>query len=134
MTERVLCDTLLELLSTQLTKDDIYRLASKLDISQEDVEASFANFCTNEKLAIHDILDTWLTRQDSRAEAYQKLVKAMIHPDIGLNLIAREVLGYEDHEEDSQITNCKLFAIGTVGSMTCRDHSCLGSSAVDHPG
>ena len=94
LTARVLSDTHIQLLSHKLNMDDMYRLAVKLDISPEDVEADFAKFCTNKTVVIHNTLDQWMKGQDSREEAYRKLVEALIHPDVGLNLLAREVLGY----------------------------------------
>ena len=42
-------------LSMFITQDEMFRLGPKLDISQENVEASFAKFCNNEKAAIYDI-------------------------------------------------------------------------------
>ena len=94
-------------MSHELTKDDMYRLASKLGISPEDIESSFAKFCTNEKVAIQDILTTWFKRQYSREEAYKILGEALVHPDVGLNLVAREVLSFPFLEPDSMVTNCE---------------------------
>ena len=83
-----------EHISQKLRKNDMYRLAPKLNISSETVDSTFAKYCTNTEEAINDILQSWLKHQNSREEAYKNLAEAMIHPDVGLNLVAREVLGY----------------------------------------
>ena len=81
-------------LSQRLRRDDMYRLAPKLNISVETVDSAFAKYCTNISEAIKEILNSWLKRQKSRGDAYVKLGEGLIHPDVGLNLVAREVLGY----------------------------------------
>ena len=81
-------------LSQRLHKDDMYRLAPKLNISIGTVDSTFAKYCTNTSEAINEILHSWLKRQNSREEAYMKLGEALIHPDVGLNLVAREILDY----------------------------------------
>ena len=81
-------------LSQRLHKDDMYRLAPKLNISIETVDSTFAKYCTNTNEAIKEILHSWLKRQTSREDAYVKLGEALIHPDVGLNLVAREILDY----------------------------------------
>ena len=86
----------------------MFRLASKLGIIDEDVKASFAKFCTSEKEAIKYIITAWLKSQDSREEAYFNLAEALIHPDVGLSLVAREVLDYSVAEPDSLVTNRKF--------------------------
>ena len=89
-----LVDHHLEKLSTRLNKEEIYRLGRKLGIPSRQIDASFMKFCSSEKDAILHILSRWLKRQNSREEAYLVLGDAMIHPDVRLNLIAKEVLGY----------------------------------------
>ena len=81
-------------ISQRLRKVDMYRLAPKLSISSETVNSTFAKYCTNTEEAINDIMQSWLNRQNSWEKAYEKLGEALIHPDVGLNHIAREVLGY----------------------------------------
>ena len=81
-------------LSQRLHKDDMYRLAPKLNISIVTVDSTFAKYCTNTNEAIKEILHSWLKRQTSREDAYVKLGEALIHPDVGLNLVAREILDY----------------------------------------
>ena len=100
-----------------LTKDDIYRLASELDISMKDIRSSFAKFVSNVKAGFYDVLNTWLKRQSCRKEAYVKLGKALIHQDVGLNLVAREVLRYPLAEPDALVTNCKFEDIQPFGSV-----------------
>ena len=76
------------------------RLARQLDISKTEVETSFnkqKSFTTKE--AIHDILKNWLNRQDNRFAAYIAMGEALTHPNVSLNLIAREVLNYPPVEQ-----------------------------------
>ena len=87
-------DAHLEKVSGRLNKEEMYRLGQKLGISSRQMDASFMKFCSSENDAILHILSRWLKRQNSREEAYLALGDAMIHPDVGLNLITKEVLGY----------------------------------------
>ena len=93
---RALTDDMIEKLSNILTKNDMNRLAPKLDISPEDMYISYMNECNNSvmKDANYDILSRWLKKQNSREEAYVKLGEALIHPDVELNLLAKEVMDY----------------------------------------
>ena len=80
------------------------RLASQLDISDKEVNTSFNKqrpFTTKE--SIHDILKNWLNRQDSRHAAYITMGEALTHPDVGLKLIAREVLNYPPVERINEL-------------------------------
>ena len=75
------------------------RLSHQLGISPQDVDTSFHKqrpFTTKE--AIKGVLTNWLNRQDNRYAAYIAMGEALIHPDVGLNLIAREVLNYPPAE------------------------------------
>ena len=80
------------------------RLASQLAILPQEVETSFNKlrpFTTKE--SIRDILKNWLNRQDSRHAAYIAMGEALAHPDVGLNLIAREVLNYPPVERINEL-------------------------------
>ena len=127
----VLHDSVVKVLSMKLNEEDIYRLASRLDISLKDIEFSFARFCTNKKAAIYDILDTWFKRHSSRREAYVKLAKALIHPDVGLNLVAREVLRYPLAEPDSLVTNCKFEDVQPFGEMVVNSFQIVVTQKID---
>ena len=81
----------LEILSGRLNKEEIYRLGQRLGIPSRQMDASFMKFCTSEKDAS---LSTWLKRQNNRQDAFENQGKAMVHPDVGLNLLAKEVLDY----------------------------------------
>ena len=105
-----------------ITPDEMYRLASKLDISREDVDASFDKFCGNEKAAIYDILTTWWKSQNSREKAYVKLAKALVHPDVGLNLVAREVMGYRSTKKSNQLPSKHYLRFKASGLPLNEDH------------
>ena len=93
-------------LSQRLSKDDMKRLASTLYISPQDVNISLLTSCTDPEsiaAANHDILKNWLNRQDNRCAAYTTLGEALIHPDVGLNLIAREVLDYPPAKTENKL-------------------------------
>ena len=82
------------------------RLSSQLDISKQEVNTRYATHCTDRTAvtaANHDILSDWLKRQNSREEAYVIMGEALTHPDVGLNLIAREVLDYPPVERTNEI-------------------------------
>ena len=86
-----------EHLSGRLSAGDMKRLSSQLDMSQQEVNTRYATHCTDRAAvtaANQDILSDWLKRQNSREEAYVIMGEALTHPDVGLNLIAREVLNY----------------------------------------
>ena len=109
---RALTDDMLERLSQVLTKTDMKRLAPKLDISLEEVNRSYAEECDDNAVrsANYKILSRWLKKQNSREQAYIKLGEALLHPDVGLNLIAREVLDYfpqKQHDENQQRSGVK---------------------------
>ena len=80
------------------------RLVLQLDISSEEVETSLnqqRQFTTKE--AIQNILQKWLKRQDNRYVVYITMGKALIHPDVGLNLVATEVLKYHPDERINEL-------------------------------
>ena len=77
-------------LSQRLRKDEMYRLAPKLNISVKTVDQTFAKYCTNTSEAIKEILHSWLKRENSREEAYVKLGRALIHPDVWIKSLLRE--------------------------------------------
>ena len=101
----MLLDHQLDALSRRLSKTNVYNLAAQLNISTQVVDASFCYFCTDSistEKATHHVLTNWLNRQNNRKEAYLKLGEALTHPDVGLNLLAREVLHYPPMEKSSQ--------------------------------
>ena len=90
-----LTDSMMEKLSTEIQKEDIYLLAFKLGISHQEVDRTFTKKCTDKisiKKAILDVLQTWLRGQSSPQEAYTALREAMKHPDVKLNMIVTETL------------------------------------------
>ena len=96
----------MERLTGRLSAGDMKRLSSQLDISQQEVNTRYATHCTDRAAvtaANHDILSDWLKRQNSREEAYVIMGEALTHPDVGLNLIAREVLNYPPVERINEI-------------------------------
>ena len=102
----MLLDHQLDALAQRLNKTNVYHLAERLNIPTQTVDASFGLFCTDSPStvkAIRFVLTNWLNRQNNRKEAYLKLGEALIHPDVGLNLIAHEVLCYPTIEKSSQI-------------------------------
>ena len=91
---RALTDDLVEQIAKELSKEDMRRLALELGITLDEVDAIFARYCSDNISANKNLLSTWLNRQNSREEAFCKLVSALMHPDVGLNLLATEALGY----------------------------------------
>ena len=63
-----------------------------------NVDSTLSKHSTNISGPVYDILTSWFNKQNSREEAFNKLGQALIHPDVGLNLIAREVLNYPYQE------------------------------------
>ena len=101
----------------------IVQLACVFDVSDvermdrillfDNVDSTLAKHSTSTPGPVYDILMTWFNRQSSREEAFIKLGEALIHPDVGLNLIAREVLNYP-HQENS------VLAGEPISSLTFR--------------
>ena len=94
---RAITDDVLELLSRRLSKNDMKRLSSKLNISPQDVNTSYDQHSTDHAAvtaAKYDLLNDWLKRQNSRTEAYVLMGEALI--GAGLRLISTEVLDYPD--------------------------------------
>ena len=77
-----------------MDRDDMNRLQPKLEITDGDINISFIKNCSNPQKAKFEIFKSWLKRQPSREAAYVTMGEALIHPDVGLNLIATEVLDY----------------------------------------
>ena len=97
-----LSDENLDTLARKLTQKDLERLAPKLDIDiNTEVKKTFAKQCKDNLpvfLSNSGVLRRWLNKQNDRYEAYVRLGEAMIHPDVGLNLPAKEVLQYSQDE------------------------------------
>ena len=88
--------------SRKLNKDDIFRLASKLEISEKEVNNSFVKHSKIHTKTTEAILAQWMKKQSSREDAYLRMGKALTHTDVGLNLIAKEVLNYPNTEKKSK--------------------------------
>ena len=88
------------------------RLAAQLGISPQEVNSWYTVRCTDQAAvtaANRDILSDWLKRQNSREEAYVIMVGALTHPDVGLNLIAREVLKYPPFEWINKLKSAQIW-------------------------
>ena len=82
----------------------IYNIASVVDVSDVkrmdrilclgNMISKLSKHSTNISGPVYDILMSWFNKQNSREEAFIKLGQALIHPDVGLNLVAREVHNY----------------------------------------
>ena len=59
-----------------------------------NVDSTLSKHSTNISGPVYDTLMSWSNKKNSRKEAFIKLGQAFIHPDVGLNLVAREVLNY----------------------------------------
>ena len=99
---RALTDDIMEWLSQRLSRDDMEHLANELDISPHYFSC-LAEHCQQcEFQSTNNILRNWLRYQTSREEAYILMGNALRHPDVGLNLIAREVLDYPPAKQRSK--------------------------------
>ena len=95
---------IIERLSVTVSKDEVCHLATRLNISSEEVKMTFGEHCIDYipvREAIHDILKAWFKKQPNIKQAYDTLGNAMVHREVGLNLIAREILGYEPLKQDT---------------------------------
>ena len=88
-----------EELSKEIDVPDLKRMDKVLHF--DNVDSTLAEHSTNTSGATYDILITWFNKQNSPEEAFVGLGEALIHPDVGLNLVAGEVLGYPFQQTSS---------------------------------
>ena len=105
---RVLLDDHLEDLARRLGKDDLYRLAPKLDIPEEEVHKIFAKHCLVSETksiesAVHDVLK-WMKKQRNRKDAYVIMTRALTDSEVELNLLAAEILDYHPSKKSNDIS------------------------------
>ena len=81
-----------------------------------NVDSILSKHSTNISEPVFDILTYWLNKQNSPEEAFIKLGEALIHPDVGLNLIAREVLNcpFQDYSLSAGETISSLPSRGVL--------------------
>ena len=80
-------------LCSQLKKEEFKRLALFLGASEVEIETSHTDKGTVSESA-NQVLARWLNGQNNRREAYNNMGAALVHNDVKLKLIAKEVLNY----------------------------------------
>ena len=98
-------DHLLEL-SLRLSGDTMIHLAIELGISSHEVRKTFEKYCSDEsptQKANIELLKTWLKKQKSCKDAYVLMGEGLIQ--VGLNIIAKEVLDYHLQKSGIALTD-----------------------------
>ena len=67
---------------------------TELGLSNNEIAACLKNHGKSIEEAVHSMLTEWLIRQRNRHEAYVTMGMALCHKNVGLNIIAGEVLDY----------------------------------------
>ena len=67
---------------------------TNLGLSNNEIDTCLTNHEESIEEAVHSMLTKWLLRQRSRTEVYIAIGTALCSKDVGLNLIAGEVLDY----------------------------------------
>ena len=70
------------------------KLMTALGLSSNEIDTCSHYHEKSTQEAVHSMLTEWLLRQRNRIEAYVTMGMALCHKDVGLNLIAGEVLDY----------------------------------------
>ena len=79
-------------LSSRLSMQEIRRLGANLGVSSYEIDTILRNHPNSIQEANREILSTWLNGQNNRQEAYVNMANALVHKDVRLNLLVREVL------------------------------------------
>ena len=127
LSRKTIDDDILDKISVYMSDNDIKRLAPKLKISPIEMYDSYTKHDTDPAAiqgAVYDILKTWSNKQNSCKEARNILGEALIHSNVGLNLIAREVLNYppakEGEDEPTFRPKRRKASVETLGKLKCK--------------
>ena len=70
------------------------KVMTKLGLSNNEIDTCLTNHDKSIEEAVQSMLTEWLLRQRNRTEAYIAIGTALCCKDVGLNLIAGEVLDF----------------------------------------